>query len=70
VLSWRASTSDGLAALDRYVWLIGNGGNTGARIAWTPSLGACFGRHFLLLRYASAFRGQGNVPRGGLYVRA
>jgi alpha-1,2-mannosyltransferase len=54
----------------RYVWLIGNGGNTGARIAWTPSLGAYFGRHFRLLRYASAFRGQGNVPRGGLYVRA
>ena len=54
----------------RYVWLIGNGGNTGARIAWTPSLGAYFGRHFRLLGYASAFRGHGNVPRGGLYVRA
>ena len=53
----------------RYVWLIGNRGNTAARIAWTRPLLAYFGRHFRLLKYASAFRGHGDVPRGGLYVR-
>jgi alpha-1,2-mannosyltransferase len=54
----------------RYVWLIGNGGNTGGRIAWTWSLRGYFDRHFRLLKFASRFRGKGNVPRGGLYVRA
>ena len=53
----------------RYVWLIGNGGNTGARIAWTRSLFNYFVHHFRLLQFASVFRGKGDVPRGGLYVR-
>jgi hypothetical protein len=44
-------------------------GNTAGRIAWTRSLSGYFGRHFRLLRYARAFRGKGDVPRGGLYVR-
>ncbi len=53
----------------RYVWLIGNGGNTGGRIAWTWPLFGYFDRHFRLLKFASGFRGKGDVPRGGLYVR-
>ena len=52
-----------------YVWLIGNNGYTGARIAWTPGLFAYFVSHFRLIGLASSFPGVGNVPRGGLYVR-
>jgi hypothetical protein len=54
----------------RFVWLIGNGGNTVQRIAWTWSLYGYFDRHFRLLHFASSFRGKGDVPRGGLYGRA
>ena len=53
----------------QYVWLIGNGGNTSERIAWTRSLFGYFDRHFRLLKFASRFRGKGDVPGGGLYVR-
>jgi len=53
----------------RYVWLIGNRGNTAGRIAWTRSLFGYLDHHFRLLKFASAFRGKGDVPRGGLYVR-
>jgi alpha-1,2-mannosyltransferase len=52
-----------------YVWLIGNNGYTGARIAWTPALLAYFVSHFRLIGLASPRPGAGNVPRGGLYVR-
>jgi alpha-1,2-mannosyltransferase len=52
-----------------YVWLIGNNGYTGARIAWTPALHAYFTSHFRLIGLPSSFRGRGNVPRGGIYVR-
>ena len=52
-----------------YVWLIGNNGYTGARIAWTPGLLAYFVSHFRLIGLPSSFPGGGNVPRGGLYVR-
>jgi hypothetical protein len=52
-----------------YVWLIGRNGNTGARIAWTPALHAYFTDHFTLIAMPSSFRGAGNVPRGGLYIR-
>jgi alpha-1,2-mannosyltransferase len=52
-----------------YVWLIGNNGYTGARIAWTPALHAYFVSHFRLIGLPSSHRGAGNVPRGGLYVR-
>jgi alpha-1,2-mannosyltransferase len=52
-----------------YVWLIGNNGYTGARIAWTPALFAYFVGHFRLIGLASSYPGKGNVPRGGLYVR-
>ena len=52
-----------------YVWLIGNNGYTGARIAWTPGLLAYFVSHFRLIGLPSSFPGAGNVPRGGLYVR-
>ena len=52
-----------------YVWLIGNDGYTGARIAWTPALHAYFVTHFTLIDMPSSFPGAGNVPRGGLYIR-
>jgi alpha-1,2-mannosyltransferase len=52
-----------------YVWLLGNNGYTGARIAWTPALLAYFVSHFRLIGLASSFPGAGNVPRGGLYIR-
>jgi len=52
-----------------YVWLIGNNGYTGARIAWTPALHAYFTSHFTLIAMPSSFPGVGNVPRGGLYIR-
>jgi Glycosyltransferase family 87 len=52
-----------------YVWLIGNNGYTGARIAWTPALLAYFVGHFRLIGLASSLPGKRNVPRGGLYVR-
>jgi hypothetical protein len=52
-----------------YVWLIGNNGYTGARIAWTPALHAYFVSHFRLIGLPSSFLGVGNVPRGGLYIR-
>jgi len=52
-----------------YVWLIGNNGYTGARIAWTPALHAYFVSHFRLIGLPSSFLGVGNVPRGGLYSR-
>jgi alpha-1,2-mannosyltransferase len=52
-----------------YVWLIGNAGYTGARIAWTPALYAYFVRHFRLIGLAGSFRGSGDIPGGGLYVR-
>jgi len=52
-----------------YVWLIGNNGYTGARIAWTPALHAYFTSHFTLIAMPSSSPGAGNVPRGGLYIR-
>ena len=52
----------------RYVWLVGNSGNTGARIVWTAALHAYFVRHFRLIAFPSPFRGKGNVPPGGLYA--
>ena len=52
-----------------YVWLIGNNGYTGARIAWTPALHAYFTSHFRLIGLPGSFRGLDNVPGGGLYVR-
>jgi alpha-1,2-mannosyltransferase len=52
-----------------YVWLIGNNGFTGARIAWTPALYAYFVSHFRLIGLPSSFPGSGTVPRGGLYIR-
>ena len=52
-----------------YVWLIGNNGYTGARIAWTPALHAYFETHFRLIGLPSSYLGAGNVPRGGLYIR-
>jgi hypothetical protein len=52
-----------------YVWLIGNNGYTGARIAWTPALYAYFVAHFTLIAMPSSYVGLGDVPRGGLYVR-
>jgi len=52
-----------------YVWLIGNNGYTGARIAWTPALHAYFVTHFTLIGLPSSFLGMGDVPRGGLYIR-
>jgi alpha-1,2-mannosyltransferase len=52
-----------------YVWLIGNNGYTGARIAWTPALHAYFVSHFRLIGLPSSFAGLGNVPPGGLYLR-
>jgi hypothetical protein len=52
-----------------YVWLIGNNGYTGARIAWTPALHAYFRTHFRLIALPSSYLGAGNVPRGGLYIR-
>ena len=53
----------------RYVWLVGNGGNTGARIVWTAALHAYFVRHYRLIAFPSPFPGKGDVPRGGLYIR-
>ena len=52
-----------------YVWLVGNGGNTGARIVWTAALYAILSRHFRLLAFRSTFPGEGVVPPSGLYVR-
>jgi Glycosyltransferase family 87 len=52
-----------------YVWLIGNNGYTGARIAWTPALHAYFVSHFRLIAMPSSYLGAKNVPRGGLYIR-
>jgi len=45
-----------------YVWLIGNNGNTGARIAWTPALHAYFVSHFRLIGLPTSFLGGGDVP--------
>jgi hypothetical protein len=53
----------------QYVWLIGNNGYTGARIAWTPALHAYFEAHFRLIGLPSSSLGARNVPRGGLYLR-
>jgi hypothetical protein len=53
----------------QYVWLIGNNGFTGARIAWTPALLGYFLTHFRLIGGASPYPGAGDVPPGGLYVR-
>jgi hypothetical protein len=53
----------------RYVWLIGNRGNTGARIAWTWELDRYFAGHFRLVAFGSRFPGRREVPRGGLYAR-
>jgi hypothetical protein len=53
-----------------YVWLVGNNGYTGARIAWTPALYTYFASHFRLIGLASSsFSGAGDVPGGGLYLR-
>ena len=40
-----------------YVWLIGNNGYTGARIAWTPALHAYFAAHFTLIALPSSYLG-------------
>ena len=53
----------------QYVWLIGNNGFTGARIAWTPALYAYFVRHFTLIAARGSHPGTRKVPRGGLYIR-
>jgi alpha-1,2-mannosyltransferase len=53
----------------RYVWLIGNNGYTGARIAWTPALHAYFETHFRLIGLPGSNLGAGDVPQGGLYIR-
>ena len=53
----------------RYVWLIGNNGYTGARIAWTPALYAYFETHFRLIGLPGSDLGTRRVPRGGLYIR-
>ncbi len=53
----------------RYVWLVGNNGYTGARIAWTPALYAYFTAHFRLIGLPNGNPGTGNVPQGGLYIR-
>ena len=71
---WRGLAADTRAwqvAFSRaeYVWLIGNNGYTGARIAWTPALNAYFTGHFRLIGLRTSFRGLDNVPGGGLYVR-
>jgi alpha-1,2-mannosyltransferase len=52
-----------------YVWLIGNNGYTGARIAWTPALHAYFETHFRLVGLPGSNLGAGDVPQGGLYIR-
>jgi alpha-1,2-mannosyltransferase len=52
-----------------YVWLIGNNGFTGARIAWTPALYRYFVTHFRLIGLAGSFAGTGHVPAAGLYMR-
>ena len=52
-----------------YVWLAGNNGFTGARIAWTPALHAYFVSHFRLIGLAGSFLGVENVPPAGLYAR-
>jgi alpha-1,2-mannosyltransferase len=52
-----------------YVWLIGNNGYTGARIAWTPALHAYFETHFRLIGLPGSNLGAGDVPQGGLYIR-
>ncbi len=52
-----------------YVWLIGNNGYTGARIAWTPALYAYFVAHFRLIGLPGSFSGEGIVPGSGLYIR-
>jgi alpha-1,2-mannosyltransferase len=66
-----ADTSVWQAAFERaqYVWLIGNGGYTGARIAWTWPLDRYLVSHFRLIAFPGGFPGQGDVPRGGLYIR-
>jgi hypothetical protein len=53
----------------QYVWLVGNDGYTGARIAWTWSLYHYFISHFRHIAFFSGFRGHGDVPHGGLYIR-
>ena len=53
----------------QYVWLVGNDGDTGARIVWTAALYAYFVRHFRLLAFPSSFPGRTDVPPGGLYTR-
>ena len=67
----RADTQVWQLAFQRaqYVWLIGNNGFTGARIAWTPALHAYFVRHFTLIAAPGSLPGTRNVPRGGLYIR-
>jgi alpha-1,2-mannosyltransferase len=67
----RADTQVWQQALEqaRYVWLIGNNGYTGARIAWTPALYAYFEAHFRLIGLPSSYLGAGDVPQGGLYIR-
>ena len=56
-----ADTSAWQEAFSRaqYVWLIGNGGNTSERIAWTPALHAYFVGHLRLIAFPSSFRGKG-----------
>jgi hypothetical protein len=51
-----------------YVWLIGNNGFTGARIAWTPALYDYFTTHFRLIGLTGSFPGSANVPADGLYI--
>jgi alpha-1,2-mannosyltransferase len=62
--AWQAALSGA-----PYVWLVGNGGYTGARIVWTPALHAYFVSHFRLISMGSTFPGKRNIPRGGLYTR-
>ena len=47
-----------------YVWLIGNNGYTGARIAWTPALYLYFTSHFRLIGMVSSYLGARDVPAG------
>jgi hypothetical protein len=48
-----------------YVWLIGNNGYTGARIAWTPALHAYFAAHFRLIALPSSYLGAGTSRAAG-----
>jgi hypothetical protein len=47
--------------------IVGHRQASGSPGRW--SLFGYFDQHFRLLKFASGFRGKGDVPRGGLYER-